>query len=1049
MLGATHPGDLSADSRIVTLRSRPNPFDLSTQVVRFVEVDSVATLSTIVDRVGLGSQVVVVHNGQVAHQLQTRVLPGDVVNIYPYLGGGGDGGKNPIAMVAMVAVMVIAVAMQQYWVPGMLASSVAAGTMTAATAGFIGVAAGMATMALGGLLINAFLPPDKPSMSDDAGSPTYGWGGNYNPYRPGIPLPVGFGEFVCSPALIGQYVTVDDDSYMWFYGLYAISDGRADNLPTAADVLVGGEPLTNTEFYTLGATYGGDDLTAGDIAAIEEHFSHIHQYRYLSDNVLKCSGVPDYGPLTLLHLNGDVVDATGTFEFSVTAGTSFDSTNKKFGSASFVTEYPYGDPLVSHYIYSEEARVLDLLGYGTFTMDFWFRPDTVGDHGIACGRWTMSYNNAAGGWSLRILDGKIGFCFDRRGSASEHVYDYKDTVEAPVTYSANTWNHVRVVGYNNEIKIYFNGACVAYEWTQLNTYTWEHVTNDPLVFDFCCRIGNAYVLTDDPDEIHSDIGMSGNIDEFYVYDGLISDFSLGTIVPPTQEWGDDEFVLPANTPYIQTRGSVDRMIFTIEFPLGLIYRDDQGKTYERTIYLRGFYRVTGTETWTGFSISVTDESQYAVRRQFTVDVTRGKYDVAVVRLTTDDDEGSTSMSKSYWTGLDEIIKETLHYPNTQCLSLGIRASDKASGPPPAIQVAFRRYSVDVPNFNGVGTMSVDRRNPTWACYDLLTNPVTGWGVDPAQRLLPCQAQWEAWGDWCDELVEGEPRCRFNGIWDTHGTVESRLTAIAMIGRAIVIPYGWQFLPVVDRPWSGSPVNVFSRGNIKPGSYSLTYLPMIDRVDEVQLNFKDRDNQWRDANVFARCSDFETLDRVIKSQSYDLIGINNTPQATREAILRSQRTEYVKRSLTFRVDVDALGGMPGQVVAVQPNNGVLSSGGRIISQTSNNRLRLSEPVTLEASMFNPGGVSNARMWLRTNADDNVHELTITGPFDEETQEVDLSSSIITAEHDVYCIGRISQDSWLYRIMNYRMSSEQEVEIMALEYVDGSYYHPDYGSGAVPI
>lgn len=116
-------------------------------------------------------------------------LPGQIINVKAAVqGGGGGGGSNPLQLVLQIALVVAAIAIQQYeLVPAILG-------MSAATAS--AVAAGVFIVA-GSALINSVFAAQMPAVdlgnvsgSSMQTSPTYGISGGQNRQRPYESMPV-------------------------------------------------------------------------------------------------------------------------------------------------------------------------------------------------------------------------------------------------------------------------------------------------------------------------------------------------------------------------------------------------------------------------------------------------------------------------------------------------------------------------------------------------------------------------------------------------------------------------------------------------------------------------------------------------------------------------------------------------------------------------------------------------------------------------------------------------------------------------------------------
>ncbi|WP_196221338.1 host specificity factor TipJ family phage tail protein [Sansalvadorimonas verongulae] len=126
--------------------------------------------------------------------------------------GGGDGGSNPIAMVAMIALTVYA---------GPMATSFGYGTM-----GTAAVQAGI--MMAGSMLINAMFPPPGPpeSAQPSSASPTYSIAAQGNTARLGAPIPVNYGRMRIYPDFAAQPYTEFHGNEQFLYQLFSIGVGE-------------------------------------------------------------------------------------------------------------------------------------------------------------------------------------------------------------------------------------------------------------------------------------------------------------------------------------------------------------------------------------------------------------------------------------------------------------------------------------------------------------------------------------------------------------------------------------------------------------------------------------------------------------------------------------------------------------------------------------------------------------------------------------------------------------------------------------------------------
>lgn len=148
----------------------------------------------------------------------TMIRPGDICAFValPHGGGGGGGGKNPLKTVLSIAIMVAGAyvgGVAAGWFADSVLMGGAMGPLTASqmlTAKiFGGVVGGIVSMA-GGALLNALIPPPKPSAaafssnfgSLPAPSPTYSLQGQGNSARLGQAIPAQYGRHRVFPDLI-------------------------------------------------------------------------------------------------------------------------------------------------------------------------------------------------------------------------------------------------------------------------------------------------------------------------------------------------------------------------------------------------------------------------------------------------------------------------------------------------------------------------------------------------------------------------------------------------------------------------------------------------------------------------------------------------------------------------------------------------------------------------------------------------------------------------------------------------------------------------------
>ena len=189
---------------------------------------------------------VFVNDEEVPHALWPRIRPKPSARLFVRvnaLGGGRGGGKNPLAIIASIAVMAFAA----WAAPILTASLFGVETAAVTSAGLFSamgltkmLVAGAITM-LGTLLVNAIAPTPKPAADGGLSTPTYAITGTSNRLNPYGSIPRVFGRRRLFPVLAAKPYTetVGNERYMRLlllagYGPLALDDIRIGSTPITA-----------------------------------------------------------------------------------------------------------------------------------------------------------------------------------------------------------------------------------------------------------------------------------------------------------------------------------------------------------------------------------------------------------------------------------------------------------------------------------------------------------------------------------------------------------------------------------------------------------------------------------------------------------------------------------------------------------------------------------------------------------------------------------------------------------------------------------------------
>jgi len=588
-------------------------------------------------------------------------------------------------------------------------------------------------------------------------SPTYGWQIPSNPVEEGRAIPVLYGNERSLPQVINRYLEIDSAGDQWAHILLCVAEGLTNNLPTADDIYAGDELLSFQEpsDYDLYATDGGGSPDTGQLVK----FQKLHQYRPVQKHVTADHTV------SLCHFNGTEGSTTivdeAIFNTVWTCQNNADliTTNPWKGTANLdvlgATDYLQAGSCVHEWnIMMEE----------TWDIEFRFRQPTLQNAGIV-GQYMDLRGYPDYGydyemfWSV-IYDHTNTRLVFQQFKAASGAYTIYFNITGTVTLTVDTWHHVRVCRSGDTVYLFLDGILAgsgAYSTAPTApgyTGTWTQ------------GIGRAYWY-DSAGPSHALTYAQAEIDEFQFKVGALIYDTLAGFTPAA-----DEAPAPQLGVYTMTNGSVDELSFIIEATYGLYWTSAaDGSLHALGIKFDIMYRKVGDVAWTTESETLSGNSRYPVREQWTYTMPeRAQYEIRVVRKTANF-KASPWAARTYWTGLDEILDEFLTYPYLQLVSVSLRAQDELSGNVPVIRVVNNRDSIEVPNFSGSGTQTVDPTNNAHAAYDMLTSDLYGGGVDPTRFD---EDAWQDWIDWCDGLVDGNKRCQFNMIMDANYDMDTAL-----------------------------------------------------------------------------------------------------------------------------------------------------------------------------------------------------------------------------------------------------------------------------------
>lgn len=253
-----------------------------------------------------------------------------------------------------------------------------------------------------------------------------------------------------------------------------------------------------------------------------------------------------------------------------------------------------------------------------------------------------------------------------------------------------------------------------------------------------------------------------------------------------------------------TRPDTDEITVDITFPDGVFQTTKKGRNKNIAVQHIVEYAPTGTSAFVPFPNG--NPFTYLAKRGGTIRKTlrvklpvRGQYDVRIERKTGDSTINDRESTGSVWTALRSITyQDPLPYPNLAKVALRVKRDGRVD----RVNMLCESYLDDYTP--GIGWVERVTANPASIARDIMLgsanlNPLSAGRLREAQDLEP-------WHDYCD--VEG---FKFNGVFDSEGTVFDRLNQVAAAGRAAFrVPDG-RYGFVIDQLQT-TPVAMFTPRN---------------------------------------------------------------------------------------------------------------------------------------------------------------------------------------------------------------------------------------------
>lgn len=460
-------------------------------------------------------------------------------------------------------------------------------------------------------------------------------------------------------------------------------------------------------------------------------------------------------------------------------------------------------------------------------------------------------------------------------------------------------------------------------------------------------VEGSITINDQPSDNYENVTTEerrGLIDQTAIsfFDSIKPEYKTNRIVsygsPVTYTTPDDDF---------------DDLEIELIFPRGLYHANNSGGISESSMDIKVEISVADAESWsTLVDTTITDDTTASKRVCYTTGVaypggssptvTQGnRYDIKVTKGTAEKSSARYG-DELRLVSVREVIEDAFTYPRTALLGISALASDQISG---GVDVSCIAKGKIVNVYDGADWTLQYSNNPAWVLWDIFTRPVIsgdGSSGDPYvieryDGMTPSKMDlvkfWEL-AQWCDvdTIDDGEggteKRITFNGGWDTESNVWKAAEKVCQVARCNVFFNGSEITLAIDK--AADPVQLFTVSNIDRDSWEETFLPQSDLASEIEVQYRDISQDYERVPFTVVDSSNTNYNNKV---TLELFGVTKQSEAWRAAMFRLLQNRYLKSTIKFGVDIDAVACTLGDVIQVQHDVHLSGTGGRVQSGTT--------------------------------------------------------------------------------------------------------------------
>jgi hypothetical protein len=477
---------------------------------------------------------------------------------------------------------------------------------------------------------------------------------------------------------------------------------------------------------------------------------------------------------------------------------------------------------------------------------------------------------------------------------------------------------------------------------------------------------------------------------------------------------------------------VDAFVLNIAWNQGMYHMNGKGDKEDNSVQVSYRYRVNGTGPWTAWSVfEVAAQRMTAVRFAIRKEgVPRAVYDIAINYGAPRHNQEGRSQWQPTLESMTEIQAGISAYPNTALLGLRAVPSDQLQGALPNITAEVLGRRVRVGTFLPIETWT---DNPAWCVMDALTNTRYGDAIPDSDIDLAAFAVWAAY---CDDLIEGEPRHRFNYILEREGRVQSILLEMMGGSRTLMLKSEGLWTPRPTRNDLPGPLLSWATcSNLK-----VTYTRDPDRVNVMEARFaNEEDGFQQDILVWPTIENWPV---EVHKASLEIRTVTKPSRIMRALQYELNRRQFENCIIEFDNALDAVTLQPHDLFRFAHPLPGWGASGRLLEGSTAIHLVLDQYVSMAAGI-------TYQVYLR-HSDDTTEARIVFNPGDTTTTVLDFGvpfSRTPVARDTLWAFGTATPDTAarIFRALRVERKSDTTVHIQAVVHNPSIYDEPT----AIPV